>query len=171
MLAGAVELEVPATYGYSALLFPFRGMKLAHPKARVITAVVGGILLLLVPVVSWFVSWLDRLANTSLLGPSRSVELEHRVKTLSQSRAGVVDAADAERRRIERDLHDGAQRRLVSLAMNLGLARATLTRLASRGEPGDRGCPRRGQRSAHRAAQPGPRSAPTEIIVELPCES
>jgi signal transduction histidine kinase len=38
----------------------------------------------------------------------------------------VVDAADAERRRIERDLHDGAQQRLVSLAMNLGLARATL---------------------------------------------
>ncbi|MGB6458038.1 MAG: sensor histidine kinase [Streptosporangiaceae bacterium] len=51
------------------------------------------------------------------------------METLSQSRAGVVDAADAERRRIERDLHDGAQQRLVSLAMNLGMARATLTDL------------------------------------------
>jgi signal transduction histidine kinase len=40
-----------------------------------------------------------------------------------------VDAADAERRRIERDLHDGAQQRLVSLAVNLGIARATLTGL------------------------------------------
>jgi signal transduction histidine kinase len=39
----------------------------------------------------------------------------------------VVDAADLERRRIERDLHDGAQQRLVSLALNLGLARETLT--------------------------------------------
>ena len=38
----------------------------------------------------------------------------------------MLDAADAERRRIERDLHDGAQQRLVSLAVNLGLARATL---------------------------------------------
>ena len=61
-----------------------------------------------------------------LLGPSRAVELERRVETLSQSRAGVVDAADAERRRIERDLHDGAQQRLVFLAMNLGIARETL---------------------------------------------
>jgi signal transduction histidine kinase len=41
----------------------------------------------------------------------------------------VVDAADTERRRIERDLHDGAQQRLVSLAMHLGLARAELTEL------------------------------------------
>ena len=38
-----------------------------------------------------------------------------------------MDAADAERRRIERDLHDGAQQRLVSLAMNLGRARAHAT--------------------------------------------
>jgi signal transduction histidine kinase len=62
----------------------------------------------------------------TLLGPSRVRALEHRVETLTESRAGVVDAADAERRRIERDLHDGAQQRLVSLAMNLGLARAEL---------------------------------------------
>jgi signal transduction histidine kinase len=40
-----------------------------------------------------------------------------------------VDAVDAERRRIERDLHDGAQQRLVSLAVHLGIARATLTGL------------------------------------------
>ncbi len=42
---------------------------------------------------------------------------------LTQTRTGVVDAADAERRRLERDLHDGTQQRLVSLAVNLGLAR------------------------------------------------
>ncbi|OZE90109.1 hypothetical protein CH298_10790 [Rhodococcoides fascians] len=40
------------------------------------------------------------------------------------SRARVVDAADAERRRIERDLHDGAQQRLVSVAMSLGQAKS-----------------------------------------------
>ena len=45
------------------------------------------------------------------------------MESLARSRAGLVAAADAERRRIERDLHDGAQQRLVSLAMNLGMAR------------------------------------------------
>lgn len=63
---------------------------------------------------------------TDLLGPSPAERLARRVTDLTESRAAVVDAAGAERRRIERDLHDGVQQRLVSLAMNLGLARATL---------------------------------------------
>src|SRR5262249_59824836 len=70
------------------------------------------------------VATLDARAARALLGPSRAEELEHRVEHLTQTRAGVVDAADAERRRLERDLHDGTQQRLVSLAMNLGMARA-----------------------------------------------
>ena len=70
------------------------------------------------------VASLDVRVARSLLGPSRAEELEHRVERLTQTRAGVVDAADAERRRLERDLHDGTQQRLVSLAMNLGMARA-----------------------------------------------
>ncbi|MFJ9575436.1 sensor histidine kinase [Streptomyces sp. NPDC101191] len=65
----------------------------------------------------------------ALLGPDPSEDLARRVADLTESRAGAVDAADAERRRIERDLHDGAQQRLVSLALNLGIARATLTDL------------------------------------------
>lgn len=48
---------------------------------------------------------------------------------LAASRADLVAAADAERRRIERDLHDGTQQRLVSLAMNLGITRASTTGL------------------------------------------
>jgi signal transduction histidine kinase len=67
---------------------------------------------------------LDVRTARALLGPSRTSELEHRVEQLAQTRAGVVDAADAERRRLERDLHDGTQQRLVSLAINLGMARA-----------------------------------------------
>jgi len=70
------------------------------------------------------VASLDAKVARSLLGPSRAEELEHRVEHLTETRAGVVDAADAERRRLERDLHDGTQQRLVSLAMNLGMARA-----------------------------------------------
>jgi signal transduction histidine kinase len=71
-------------------------------------------------------SRLDTRTATVLLGPSREEQLARRVEDLAESRAGLVDAADAERRRIERDLHDGAQQRLVSLAVNLGLAKATL---------------------------------------------
>jgi signal transduction histidine kinase len=48
------------------------------------------------------------------------------VTRLETSRAAAVDSAEAERRRIERDLHDGAQQRLVALAMGLGTARERL---------------------------------------------
>jgi signal transduction histidine kinase len=102
----------------------------ASPKGRVLATAVGVALILAAPTVAGLVTWLDRLASTALLGPSRAIELERRVENLAQSRAGVVDAADSERRRIERDLHDGAQQRLVSLAMNLGIARATMTNLS-----------------------------------------
>jgi signal transduction histidine kinase len=56
-----------------------------------------------------------------LLG-SDTEELEERVEVLTETRAGAVDAAAAELERIERDLHDGAQARLVALAMDLGMA-------------------------------------------------
>jgi signal transduction histidine kinase len=59
----------------------------------------------------------------AMLGVSAG-ELAQRVDELQGSRARVVDSAEAERRRIERNLHDGAQQRLVALAMNLGRARA-----------------------------------------------
>ncbi|HET9560026.1 MAG TPA: sensor domain-containing protein, partial [Actinomycetota bacterium] len=61
----------------------------------------------------------------ALLGPSQH-QLQARVDALQASRDRAVDAAEAERRRIERDLHDGAQQRLVALAMDLGMARAKL---------------------------------------------
>jgi signal transduction histidine kinase len=61
----------------------------------------------------------------ALLGPSEQ-QLQARVAALEASRDRAVDSAEAERRRIERDLHDGAQQRLVALAMDLGMARAKL---------------------------------------------
>jgi len=60
-----------------------------------------------------------------LLEAGERERLTARVDTLEATRAGMVAAADAERRRIERDLHDGAQQRLVALAMTLGRAKAT----------------------------------------------
>ncbi|GAA3959573.1 sensor histidine kinase [Actinomadura viridis] len=57
------------------------------------------------------------------LGRSPLAEYERRIEELSVSRAEVVDAVDDERRRIERDLHDGVQQRLVALGMLIGRAR------------------------------------------------
>ncbi|MBC9712573.1 sensor histidine kinase [Streptomyces sp. TRM66268-LWL] len=56
------------------------------------------------------------------LGPSEQEELQRRIEELAVSRAGVVEAVHDERRRIERDLHDGVQQRLVALGMLLGRA-------------------------------------------------
>jgi signal transduction histidine kinase len=53
-------------------------------------------------------------------------KLAERVEELTVSRAGAVDAAETQLRRIERDLHDGAQARLVALGMNIGLAEQQL---------------------------------------------
>jgi signal transduction histidine kinase len=64
----------------------------------------------------------DALFARLLLGPTGSAELRTRVTQLTVTRADTVDAQAAELRRIERDLHDGAQARLVSLGMTIGLA-------------------------------------------------
>jgi signal transduction histidine kinase len=56
------------------------------------------------------------------LAPTRAAELRLRVTQLTVTRADTVDAQAAELRRIERDLHDGVQARLVSLSMVIGLA-------------------------------------------------
>jgi signal transduction histidine kinase len=94
--------------------------------AVLLAAVLAAAMLLAAPRVARAVAEADEAAGRALLGPSRSQELALRVESLARSRAEVVAATDAERRRIERDLHDGAQRRLVSLAMQLGMARASL---------------------------------------------
>jgi signal transduction histidine kinase len=99
--------------------------------SRAILLVLAAGLLLAAPWVAIAVAGADTAAARALLGPSRSQELTRRVASLARSRAEIVAATDAERRRIERDLHDGAQQHLVSLAMNLGMVRAALAR-----EPG-----------------------------------
>ncbi|MCT2588600.1 histidine kinase [Streptomyces sp. N2-109] len=66
---------------------------------------------------------LDARWTAVLLRPSPSAQLAERVQELSVTRAGAVAAHGAELRRIERDLHDGAQARLVALSMRIGLAR------------------------------------------------
>ncbi|QXE35257.1 sensor domain-containing protein [Streptomyces sp. GMY02] len=96
-----------------------------------------GVLTFAVTLVGLFVFWpflpfvvrglanVDRAMVRGLLSPSD--ELERRIAELESDRGVVVDTAAADLRRIERDLHDGAQARLVALAMDLGLAKEKLT--------------------------------------------
>ncbi|MFI6939187.1 sensor histidine kinase [Streptomyces sp. NPDC050418] len=95
-----------------------------------------GVFTFTVTLVSLFVLWpvlpfiarlltnADRAMVRGLLSPSD--ELERRIAELESDRGVVVDTAAADLRRIERDLHDGAQARLVNLAMGLGLAKEKL---------------------------------------------
>jgi signal transduction histidine kinase len=62
----------------------------------------------------------------ALISSPRRAEMEERIETLETTRAGAVDAQETELRRIERDLHDGAQARLVALGMSLGMAEQKL---------------------------------------------
>jgi signal transduction histidine kinase len=86
------------------------------------SAALGLALLLIAPQLTRGFGRADAALSRGLLGPPS--DLVARVKELEHSRERVVDAAEAERRRIERDLHDGAQQRLVALAMELGRAKA-----------------------------------------------
>ncbi|MEV4994792.1 sensor histidine kinase [Streptomyces niveus] len=87
------------------------------------TSVVGLVLVLASPWLVRGLTTVDRLLVAGLLGPSK---LATRVSELESDRGVVVDTAAADLRRIERDLHDGAQARLVALAMDLGLAKEKL---------------------------------------------
>ncbi|RKT86231.1 Signal transduction histidine kinase [Saccharopolyspora antimicrobica] len=69
------------------------------------------------------VSSLDRALARRFLEPDRAERLQRRVEELSVTRADVVAAIREERRRIERDLHDGVQQRLVALGLLIGRAR------------------------------------------------
>ncbi|MDL2080060.1 sensor domain-containing protein [Streptomyces sp. GXMU-J15] len=88
-----------------------------------VTALVGLLFTLATPWIVRALTTVDRLLVHGLLGPSR---LATRVVELESDRGVVVDTAAADLRRIERDLHDGAQARLVALAMDLGLAKEKL---------------------------------------------
>ncbi|MGW2015996.1 sensor histidine kinase [Streptomyces sp. NPDC001927] len=96
---------------------------LDSPFEIAVTSAVGLVFVLVGPWIIRALTSVDRLMVSGLLGPSR---LANRVTELESDRGVVVDTAAADLRRIERDLHDGAQARLVALAMDLGLAKEKL---------------------------------------------
>jgi signal transduction histidine kinase len=93
----------------------------------------GAVTLLAAPWVLRAVTAGDGWLMHSLLGPA---QLDARVRELEESRAHAVDDAAAALRRVERDLHDGAQVRLAALAMGLGMA---TEKLGGDGQPVDAG--------------------------------
>jgi signal transduction histidine kinase len=123
-----VEIEAPTTSGWW-LIRPWRTAstwrQLAYHLVALVAAVPASLLIVVPPAARRLAGADARLAGV-LLGPGRAERLEERVQTLTRSRADILEATDAERRRIERDLHDGLQQRLMSLALNLGMARSRL---------------------------------------------
>ncbi|MFD8702541.1 histidine kinase [Kitasatospora sp. NPDC059648] len=121
-----VALVLATLYAWVWLMPLETGLRSQLAGLDVALTLVGVLLLVVTPWLATLTAWLEVRSVRVLLGPNRAEALERRVEEIAESRAGLVDAVDAERRRIERDLHDGAQQRLTSLAMNLGLARRTL---------------------------------------------
>ncbi|PDP88055.1 sensor histidine kinase [Glycomyces fuscus] len=125
-------LMLVAVFAGGAVLELFTGggttVPVLMPGARMhVSSISLGLLMgLVVLMVTWLVAALasaaDRALARRLLGPSNEDLLHRRIDELTHTRSGIVRAVDEERRRIERDLHDGVQQRVVALAMLLGRA-------------------------------------------------
>ncbi|MEU5981901.1 sensor domain-containing protein [Streptomyces sp. NPDC047434] len=126
----AVALGLPVLLMCAPLQLALDGEEAKVVKAYLVTsypqafaaALLGAVLLvaLLYPLAA--LAGARAAVSRALLAP-RETELRDRISEVTASRARLVAAFEAERRRIERDLHDGAQQRLVALTMTLGLAR------------------------------------------------
>jgi signal transduction histidine kinase len=113
----------PGAYRHGVQIAPH--VFLDTPARILAVLVVGVILLLIAPWAVRSVVSIDRALIRGLLGPTASSK---RIRALEHTRAIAVDDSVTSLRRIERDLHDGAQARLVSLAMSLGLAKEELAK-------------------------------------------
>ncbi|MFJ9826345.1 sensor histidine kinase [Streptomyces sp. NPDC101160] len=122
---GAVVLGCAAA-GLAYLVFALAGWLVVDIRQPlpVVLGGLGGLLLLFLSVqgLGQVVRMEGELARR-MLGPSQAEALEARIAELAASRAEIMDVVHEERRRIERDLHDGVQQRLVALGMLIGRAR------------------------------------------------
>jgi signal transduction histidine kinase len=143
--AGLLVTVVPVLYSVALLLVVLIGAMAASPllvsdggevslgfgqvadvEGALPYALAGTALLPAVPYVFALVAGAHAAAARALLCGGDTEELRAQLVEVSRSRARLVDAFEAERRRIERDLHDGAQQRLVGLTLQLGMARLDL---------------------------------------------
>src|SRR5919199_4447303 len=103
----------------------FFGWEIDNPAQALLGVPVGVVLLLCCLHLFNGLAWLYGVCARVMLGPS-TVDLRARVEGLRDASARILAAADDERRRIERDLHDGAQQRLVALNVLLGVVESKL---------------------------------------------
>jgi signal transduction histidine kinase len=161
---GLVDLSLPILWAWPhwvttpvTTALPFVGVHVSfyvHTWLETLpVAAIGVATLLAAPWLTRVVATADRWLIRNVLGP---VSLSARVRDLEETRARAVDDSAATLRRVERDLHDGAQARLVALAMSLGMAREKLGEGASET---DLGRARALVDTAHRGAK--------EAIAEL----
>ena len=134
---GVVTLVLVAASGFVSLVFLFAplivlvtpvtvfGWIVDSPLQALPLTVIGVPAVLLSLNLYNGLAWLWALFARVMLGPS-AAQLHERVDDLRDARARIIAAGDAERRRIERDLHDGAQQRLVALSLTLGMAESRL---------------------------------------------
>ncbi|MFI6588299.1 sensor domain-containing protein [Embleya sp. NPDC050493] len=122
--------------GFWAIGLAFYGVPLSHewdglwylfvPVRDQTTATLAGVLgLLQLPLALWLAPRAVRLHaryTRAVLAPSEKAQMAYRIEQLTATRAEAADTQSAEIRRIERDLHDGAQARLVAMGMTLGAA-------------------------------------------------
>jgi signal transduction histidine kinase len=115
-----VSLILPA--GLTIVLFRSAGAGLGT-QAAILLVAWATLPLAAYPITAWAGA---RSALARAIVAPREAELDERLVEVTRSRARLVDAFEVERRRIERDLHDGAQQRLVALTVALGMARLDL---------------------------------------------
>jgi signal transduction histidine kinase len=127
--------------------FPGRVLHVATYPGTFLAFAIGAAMVLAAPWVTRAVVAADRRLLRGLLGPGRLAE---RVRDLEQTRAAAVDDSAALLRQVERDLHDGAQIRLATLAMHLGMAKE---KLGDDGDPLDVAGARELVDTAHRGAK------------------
>ncbi|HEV7534623.1 MAG TPA: histidine kinase, partial [Acidimicrobiia bacterium] len=139
-LVGCLLVTAAWTGAVVLLLLPLYNPALGNGGAHILGMVVDSVgetmavgtaglgLTLAAPWIARSVAGAEGRLAASLLGPSERTTLANRVDELRARREQLFDVVEAERRRIERDLHDGAQQRLVALAMNLGMAKEKFDR-------------------------------------------
>jgi signal transduction histidine kinase len=136
ILVGLLGLGVWACLAGGVVTAVFYGRQLVTgraPGGQGAGTVAGWLLIAALATLAVFLCWqgivgvaaLDRRLARQFLRPSFRTVVERRMSYLFSSRAEVVEAVNGERRRIERDLHDGVQQRLVALGLLLGRARRT----------------------------------------------
>jgi signal transduction histidine kinase len=98
----------------------------ANTAPRIWLVFAGGVVLLLIS--PWIIRAMVRIDGALIRGLLGPTDADRRIQSLEETRSLAVDDSAAALRRIERDLHDGAQARLVALAMSLGLAKEELAK-------------------------------------------